>query len=86
MGSLFKFISMQCSWIKRLYNNSSHPCKIIPSYLIDTYPGKNVKFHSNLDIPANKIFFPYMMNKYKNLFSFPNLFLAVASHVIWNNK
>ena len=31
-------ISLQCSWIKRLFDNSSHPWKIIPpSYLIDTY-------------------------------------------------
>ena len=27
----------------------------MPSYLIDTYPGKNFEFHSNLDIPVNKI-------------------------------
>ena len=48
-------ISLQCSWIKRLYDNSSHPWKIIPSDLIDTYLGKNFKFLSNLCIPANKI-------------------------------
>ena len=35
--------------------NSSHHWKIILSYLIDTYIGKNFKFHSNLDIPANKL-------------------------------
>ena len=40
---LSKVISLQCSWIKRLYDNSSHPWKIIPSYLIDTYLGKNFK-------------------------------------------
>ena len=33
-------IVLQCSWIKRIYDNSSHPWKIIPSYLIDTYLGK----------------------------------------------
>ena len=52
---LSKVISLQCSWIKRLYDNSSHPWKIIPSHLIDTYLGKNFKFHSNLCMPANKI-------------------------------
>ena len=28
--------------------------EIIPSYLINTYLEKSFKFHSNLDIPANK--------------------------------
>ena len=41
VGVLSKVISLQCSWIKRLYDNSSHPWKIIPSHLIDTYLGKN---------------------------------------------
>ena len=42
---LSKVISLQCSWIKRLNDNSSHLWKIIPSYLIDTYLGKIFKFH-----------------------------------------
>ena len=50
-----KVISLQCSWVKRLYDNSSHPWKIIPSHLIDTYLEENFKFQSNLCIPANKI-------------------------------
>ena len=29
--------------MKRLYNNSSYPWKVIPSYLIDTYLGKKFK-------------------------------------------
>ena len=40
---LSKIISLQCSWIKRLYDNSSHPWKTIRSYLIDTYFRKNFK-------------------------------------------
>ena len=52
---LSKVISLQYSWIKRLYDISSHPWKTMPSYLIDTYLGKIVKSHSNLSIPANKI-------------------------------
>ena len=62
---LSKVISLQCSWIKRLYDNSSHPWKIIISYLIDTYVRKKFKFHLNLGIPANKIKrFPTYYNKY----------------------
>ena len=52
---LSEVISIRCSWIKRLYDNSSHPWKIISSYLIDTYLEENFKFHSNLSIPANEI-------------------------------
>ena len=31
---LSKVISLQCSWMKRLYDNSSHPWKMIPSLFI----------------------------------------------------
>ena len=37
---LCKVINLQCSWVKRLYDNSSHPWKIMPSHLINTYLGK----------------------------------------------
>ena len=40
MDILCKIISLQCSWIKQLYDNSLHPWKIIPSDLIDTYSEK----------------------------------------------
>ena len=55
MDVLSKVISLQCSWIKILYDNSSHPWKIIPSHVTDTYLGKSLEFHSNLCIPTNKI-------------------------------
>ena len=51
---LSKVSSLQCPWIKRLYDNSSHLWKIMLSYLIDAYLGKNFKFFSNLGIPALK--------------------------------
>ena len=83
---LSKVISLQCSWVKRLYDNSSHPWKIIPSYLINTYLGKNFKFHSNLCIPANKTkHFPIY---YKQIFkrwteSLPS---AIASQIKVDKK
>ena len=52
---LSKIISLQCSWIKQLYDNLSHPWKITLSCLIDNCLRKNVKFHSNLNILANKM-------------------------------
>ena len=30
-----KFIALQCSWIRRLYDNSFHEWKLIPLYLIE---------------------------------------------------
>ena len=45
-----KVISLQCSWIKRLFNNSFHQWKLIPLYLFRKYLGKNFKFHSNLEV------------------------------------
>ena len=36
-----KIISLQCSWIKRLYADSFHEWKIIPLHLISKIFGKN---------------------------------------------
>ena len=45
-----KVISLDCSWIKRLFDNNFHQWKLIPLYLIRQYLGKNSKFPSNLEI------------------------------------
>ena len=88
---LSKVISLQCSWVKRLYN-SSHSWKIILSHLINTYLGKNFKFHSNLCIPANKIkrfpiYYKQIFKRWiENLSSSPSLPSAIASQIIWYNK
>ena len=44
----FKFVNLQCSWAKRLYNDCFHKWKIIPLHLLDKYFGPSFKFHSNL--------------------------------------
>ena len=84
---LSKSISLQCSWIKLLYYNSSRPWKIMLSYLIDTYLWKSFKFHSNLNIPANKIkCFPISYKQIikwgEALSSFPNLPSAIVFEAI----
>ena len=44
----FKIASLQCSWLKQLYNESLYEWKIIPLlYLKNTF-GNNTKFHPNL--------------------------------------
>ena len=50
-----KLISLQCSWIKRLYDTASHCWKIIPAFLVRKTLEKNFFFHSNLSIVPNKI-------------------------------
>ena len=86
---LSKVINLQCSWTKRLYDNSSHPKKIVPSYLTDTYLGKNVKFHSYLSIPANiikrfPIYYIQILKRWsENLSSSPILPSVIAFQVIW---
>ena len=45
-----KKISMQCSWVKRLFKDDFRDWIIIPLFLIDKHLGKNFKFHNNLDI------------------------------------
>ena len=43
-----KIASLQCSWIKRLYDDSFHEWKLIPLKLIKKSFGDELKFHSNL--------------------------------------
>ena len=42
----FKIVSLQCSWIGRLFDSNFHQWKVIPLKLIEKYLGKNFKFHS----------------------------------------
>ena len=43
----FKFVSLQCYWVKKLYDNCFHERKIILN-ILNKYFGHSVKFHSNL--------------------------------------
>ena len=51
-----KIASLQCSWVKRLYDDKFHEWKLIPLHLIKSTFGINFKFHSNLDFGDSKIF------------------------------
>ena len=44
-----KVISLQCSWIKRLYDENFPGWKIIPSYLMKTIFCEHFKFHPCLE-------------------------------------
>ena len=87
-----KIISLQCSWIKKLYDKTTPSWKVIPLHLTKTNLEINFKFHSNLDTSVQKLKnFP---NFYKNIFknwclhltSTPALPSAIASQALWYNK
>ena len=89
---MYKVVSLQCSWIKRLYDNSSHNWKVIPLHMIIQKLGKKFLFHSNLDVSSKQInHFPqYYQEIFKkwssNLSVSPNSPSTITSQIIWFNK
>ena len=47
----YKIISLQCSWIRRIFDNNFHDWKVIALFLIKKKFEENFKFHSNVHIP-----------------------------------
>ena len=45
-----KITRLQCSWVKRLFEDDFHDWKVIPLFLIGRHLGKNFKFHNNIDM------------------------------------
>ena len=60
---LNKIISLQYSWIRRLYDYSFHEWKLIPLFLIRNSFGNSFKFHSNLFFKIKLIFFHLSIRK-----------------------
>ena len=87
-----KVASLQCSWIKRLFDNNFHLWKIIPLYLFRQYLGKNFKFHSNLEVSHSilckfpKFYKDIFIRWGKHLASPATLPPTVACQFIWYNK
>ena len=48
-----KISSLQSSWIKRLFDENCHDCKILPLHIIHKSLGKKFVFHSNLKVNKN---------------------------------
>ena len=42
--------SIKCSWVKRLFEDYFHDCKVIPLFLTSKHLGKNFNFHNNIDL------------------------------------
>ena len=65
----FKIISLQCSWFRRLFDNSFHQWKVIPLFFINKTFGEHFKFYSNLDFSDDTVkCFPSF---YKSMFLNP---------------
>ena len=87
-----KIVGLQCSWIRRLYDENFHSWKVIPLYLIEMQFGKKFKFHPNLYVTNFSLkIFPkyyqeiiYRWSKY--LPSTPSLPSSIASQFLWLNE
>ena len=61
-----KIISLQCYWVKKVYDGNHHDWKIIPLHFINKHFGKNFHFHSNLSF--NLTFVDSFPDLYKQIF------------------
>ena len=64
--AFFKIISIQCSWIRRLSDNSFHQWKVIPLFFVNKTFGELFKFHSNLDFSDDTV--KHFLSFNKNMF------------------
>ena len=87
-----KVTSMQCSWVKRVFEDDFLDRKVTTLLLIDKHLGKNFKFHNNIDI-SNDIpskftsFYQDIFIKWINNFiSKLTLPLMILSNFIWFNS
>ena len=86
-----KIISLQCSWIKRLYDDSFHEWKIIPLHLINRTFSKSFIFQSNLSLKKKLIksfpsFYKEILLNWKTFFSkTPETRSSILSQFLWYN-
>ena len=87
-----KIASLQCSWIKRLYDDSFHEWKLIPLKLIKKSFGDELKFHSNLSFNNSYVrHFPcfyknILLNWKQYLSTDPETISGILSQNLWFNK
>ena len=86
-----KIACLQCSWIKRLYDDSFHEWKLIPFHLINTTITPAFKFHPSLALSFQLDQFPKF---YQNIFQFWSTYCCsafavpsiVLSEFLWFNR
>ena len=83
---------MQCSWVKKLFEDNFHDWKVIPLFLVGKHVGENFKFHNNIDANNNMLLrFPSFhqdvfikwINNYPSKPTVPSMILF---EVIWFNS
>ena len=87
-----KIISLQCSWVKKLYDGNNHDWKSIPLHYMNKYFGKKNYFHSNLSF--NLALVDSFPEFYKQIFiNWSNYFVSnsevppcIQSNFLWYNK
>ena len=88
---MYKVVSVQCSWIKQLYENNLHNWKIIPLHVVTQKLGEKSLIHSNLDINPKQInhfpqYYLEIIRKWSsNLSVSPDMPSTIPSQVT-NNK
>ena len=88
----FKFVSLQCSWVKKLYDDCFHEWKIIPLHLLNKCFGPSFKFHSNLHFESKLLkqfpsFYKQILMNWKKYFiASPITPSRVLSQFIWYNS
>ena len=89
---MFKIISLQCSWVERLYDSSIHDWKLLILHIITQELGKHFLFHSNLYIDPKKIkqfpkYYQEILLKWSGILSVPpRTSCTIASQIIWYNE
>ena len=87
-----KFISLKCSWVKRLHNDNFHEWKLIPLYYFNKNLGKQFKFRSNLSFSKNfSAYFPCYYREILDSWSkfytqTPTVPSTIASQFLWFNE
>ena len=87
-----KIISLRCSWVRKMYDNTCHDWKIIPSFLVKKYLGENFQFHSNLHFRNSMIqnipsFYKEILKDWKQFFSsFTAIPSCILSQHLWYNR
>ena len=86
-----KIISLQCFWIKKLYDERFHEWKIIPLTLIKNTFGECFIFHPNLNFNVSLNWFPEfyinILYAWKNTFALLSLTPScLRSQFLWFNK
>ena len=86
-----KIASLQCSWIRRLYDDSFHQWKLIPVHLINTTITPAFKFHPSLTLSFQLDKFPKF---YQNIFQYwstcfcsvSTVLSIILSEFLWFNR